>query len=114
MLSAFGLPPIPDVQSYYYEGSCALQVEPSSRTMSIQTGGHHLLFWFFRVVTIDYSLDNGVSFGNVTLKVTSKDCVSIRMSLCKALKGKTPCGGKIPRKAQKVACAVTSQPILGP
>lgn len=101
MLSAFGLPLMPDVQSYYYEESCVLQVEPSSRTMSIQAGGHHLLFWFFRVVIIDYSLNNGVSYENVTLKVTSKDCVSIRMSLCKTLKGKTSCGGKTPGRPRR-------------
>ncbi|XP_015998316.1 anthrax toxin receptor-like [Rousettus aegyptiacus] len=54
-----------------------------------------------QVVIIDYSLNNGVSYENVTLKVTSKDCVSIRMSLCKTLKGKTSCGGKTPGRPRR-------------
>lgn len=54
-------------------------------TMSIWDGDHHLPCLFFREVIIHYSLNNSVSFEDTTLEITSKDCVSVRVELYKAL-----------------------------
>lgn len=65
--------------------------------MSIQATGHHLPSLFFRVVVVDYSLDNGLIFQEKKrLKLTSRKCVSIRVVLCKdpAMEEQIPFRGK--------------------
>ena len=71
---------MPDVQSHYSD-SCGLQFEPSARTVSVWAACHCLPLLCFRKVIVDYSLNNGTSFMGTTLKIISKDCVSVRVGL---------------------------------
>ncbi|XP_023602023.1 anthrax toxin receptor-like [Myotis lucifugus] len=66
--------PTPDIESHYNEESCGLRVLLSARTVSIRAIGYHLPSLFFRVVVVDYSLNNGVKFQDQTLKMTSREC----------------------------------------
>lgn len=89
--------------------------------LCIRAGAHHLPFLFFRSAVIDYSLDNGDTFQNLTLKMISKKCVSVREALANLLhqRDRLPLlareGGNGPRQVQQVTCAFrgTSHRPLG-
>lgn len=76
--------PTPDIESHYNEESCGLRLLLSARTVSIRDTGYYLPSLFFRVLVVDYSLNNGVKFQDQTLKITSRKCVSVRLLLWKA------------------------------
>lgn len=70
---------MPDIQSYYNEKSCKIWLIPSAKTVSIWAGGHLLPFLCFREVITNYNLNNNISFIGEDLKLTSIDCVNIRV-----------------------------------
>lgn len=91
--------------------------------LSIQATGYHLPSLFFRVVIVDYSLNNGVTFQDQNLKMTSRKCVSVMVLLCKApaVEGQIPFRGKrgeqwlqaVPDRTASHRSPRTFQPPLG-
>lgn len=68
-------------QSLYSEDSCRLWFEPSAKTKCLQASVYYMTFLCFRVVIVEYSLNNGITFSEENMKVTSLNFVSAMVRL---------------------------------
>lgn len=85
-----------NVQSHYSEGSWGYGMSQNLELCLSRVMDHHLPFLCFRVVVVDYTLDQGETYGSRGLKITSRDCVS-KWWGCRAVQ--RPCwDGETPRE----------------